>query len=63
MAGVEPWGHIILLMGDIDGRVRFPMFLGRRGCCSGSISLEAQLGGALPGRGMARGRQGRAFSP
>lgn len=49
--------------GGIDGHVRFPVFLGGRGCRCGSISLEAQLGGAFLGRGMAGGRQGRAFSP
>lgn len=33
------------------------------GCHYGSISLEAHLGDALLGRGMAGGRQGRAFPP
>lgn len=57
-------GAVLYGAGEIfDGRVRFPMFLGEHGCPCGSISLEAQLRGAFPGRGMARGRQGRAFSP
>lgn len=33
------------------------------GCHYSSISLEAQLGNAFLGRGMAGGRQGRVFSP
>lgn len=49
-------------VGAIDRRVRLSVFLGGCRCCCGSISLEAQPGGAFLGRGIVRGRQGSAFS-